>query len=78
MTPAVLNPKNGEVRNKILVVRGLVTNAVFKKNIEVENKIPACSDLLKKADYDVKILEIEGKYFRTSDIRDAKIKQEKE
>ena len=25
------------------------------KNIEVENKIPDCSDLLKKTDYDAKI-----------------------
>ena len=33
----------------------------------VENKIPNVSDLVKKADYDVKIPEIENKDFITSD-----------
>ena len=33
----------------------------------VKNKIPNVSDLVKKADYDAKISEIENKYFTTSD-----------
>ena len=49
---------------------------------EVENKIPVVSDLVKKTDYDAKILEIEVKHITTSyynkftsDILDTKIKQ---
>ena len=48
----------------------------------VENKIPNFSDLVKKADYDAKISDIEDKYFTTSDYNkftsntlDAKITQ---
>ena len=33
----------------------------------VKNKIPAVSDLIKKTDYETKILEIDGKYITTSD-----------
>ena len=33
---------------------------------EVKNKIPVVSDLVKKTDYDTKILDIEGKYITTS------------
>ena len=49
----------------------------------VENKIPDVSNLVKKADYDAKKLDIESKYFTTADYHkftsqtlDAKIKQE--
>ena len=35
--------------------------------IAVENKIPNVSSLVKKADYDAKIKEIESRYFTTSD-----------
>ena len=48
----------------------------------VENKILNVSDLFKKTDYNSKILDIEAKYFSTSDfnqfmgqIRDVKIKK---
>ena len=52
--------------------------------IAVENKIPNVSSLVKKADYDAKIKEIESRYFTTSDynkfmniILDAKITEQK-
>ena len=48
----------------------------------MKNKIPNVSDLIKKADYDAKIPEIENKYLPTSDyyrftdnIFDTKISQ---
>ena len=48
----------------------------------VENKIPNVSDVVKKADYDEKMLDIESKYITTADYNkfisetlDAKIKQ---
>ena len=34
---------------------------------EVENKIPLVIGLVKKTDYDTKVLDIENKYFNTSD-----------
>ena len=49
---------------------------------EFDNKIPGLGSLVKETDYEAKILEIERKYFTTSeckkfmsDILDAKIKQ---
>ena len=33
----------------------------------VENMIPNVSDLVKKSDYDVKLSDIEGKYFTASE-----------
>ena len=49
---------------------------------EVENKISSASGLVKKSDYDAKIIDIGRKYFTTPDynkftsnIFDAKIKQ---
>ena len=48
---------------------------------EFDNKIPDFDGLLKKTDYDIKILEMKKKYFTTSDskkftidILDVKIK----
>ena len=48
----------------------------------VENKITDVKNLVKKTDYDAKILDIESKYFTTADYKkftsqtlDAKIKQ---
>ena len=62
-----------------------MTTTVHNTQIrEVKNKIPVVSDLVKKTDYDVKILEIEEIYITTSDynkftteILDAKLKQKK-
>ena len=52
------------------------------KTVEVENKIPDVSGLVKKTDFNPKISDIERKYFTTSDynkfaskIIAAKIKQ---
>ena len=42
-------------------VTTIVLNTKFK---EVNNKISNFSGLVKKTDYDVKISEIDGKYFR--------------
>ena len=48
-------------------------NKIWRKKLEmlikseVKNKRPVASDLVKKTDYDTKILEIEGKYITTSD-----------
>ena len=61
----------------------LVTTAVLNTKIgEVEEKIPIVSGLVKKTNYDAKILDTEEKYFTTSgynkftsDILDPKIKQ---
>ena len=61
----------------------VTTAAVLNTNTcEVKNKTPVVSDLVKKADYDGKTLEIDRKYSNTntdynkfmSDILDAKIK----
>ena len=45
---------------------------------EVQNKIPAVSDLVNKTHYDAKMSEIQGKYITTSDYnkftKDAMIK----
>ena len=60
----------------------MTTTVLNTKIKEVENKMPALSDLVKKTDYGAKISEIEGKYFTTSDynnftsdILEAKTKQ---
>ena len=60
-----------------------MTAAVLNTNIsEVENKTPNAHGLVKKTDYDAKILEIEVEHIATftynkftSDIHDGKIKQ---
>ena len=73
----------GNVAKKIPDISGLVTATVLDTKIkDVDCKITGLSGLVKKAHYDGKILQIEGKYFTTSDynkctsgILDAKIKQ---
>ena len=40
----------------------MTTTVLDTKNKEVSNKIPDLSGLVKKPDYDAKILKIEGKY----------------
>ena len=63
-----MEKKNGHVDKKIPVLRGLVTAAVLHTKIkEVDNEIADLSGLVKKTDFDAKILEIEEKYFTTSD-----------
>ena len=39
-----------------------MTTTVLDTKIKVSNKIPDLSGLVKKSDYDAKILKIEGKY----------------
>ena len=60
----------------------MTTTCLNTKISEVKNKIPAVDDLLKKTDYDAKMLKIEGNCITNSDynnfmsdILDAKIKQ---
>ena len=68
------------MEDKIPSVTNLVTTAALAS---VENKIPNVSDLVKKADYDEKISEIEKKYFTsdynkfTSNTLDPKITHKK-
>ena len=57
----------------------MVTNAALNA---IENKIPDVSNRVKKTDYDVKLFDIETKYFTTSDynkftgeVLNAKIKE---
>ena len=59
-----------------------MTTVLDTKTKEADSKIHNLSGLVKKTDYDTKILEIRRKYFTTSsynkfksDILDAKIKQ---
>ena len=80
-TNASLNAKTNEVKGEIPGITNLAAAAAFTT---VENKIPNFSDLVKKADYDGKISEIEKKYFSvsyynkfTSNTLDAKITQKK-
>ena len=48
-------------------INDLVTMTVLNTKIkEVDNKIPDLKGLVKKTDYDVKVLEIEEKHFTTS------------
>ena len=42
---------------------------LLTKISEFENKIPVVSNLVKKTDYDTKILENERKYFNSSDYK---------
>ena len=57
-----LEHKIGDVNKKIPDIRRLLTaTALNTKIIKVKNNIPAVSDLVKKTDYDVNILEIDGK-----------------
>ena len=63
-TYASLNAQIKKVEIEIPIITNLATIAALTT---VENKIPNVSDLIKKADYDVKISEMESKYFATSD-----------
>ena len=51
------------MKGKIPTITNLVTTAALTI---AENKILNVRDLIKKADYDVKISEMENKYFTTS------------
>ena len=79
-----MNTKSSEAENKISDVSGLVTTLCNTKTGEVENKIPDITSLNKKAYYNTKIKDMEGKYFTKcnynkfmSDILDSKIKKKK-
>ena len=64
-----------KIEGKIPSATGLATNAAMTA---VENKIPDASNLVKKTDYDAKILDIKSKYFATADYNkftNEKIKQ---
>ena len=63
-TNASLNAKINEVTGKIPSIINLTTSAGLTT---VQNKILNVSDLVKKADYDAKISEMENKYFTTYD-----------
>ena len=67
------------MKGKIPSIIGLVTIAAF--NV-INNEISTVGDLVKKTDYDLKISDIEDKYFTISDynkftneIVDAKMKK---
>ena len=62
-TNTSLNAKLNEVKREILSVTNLATTAPLTS---VENKIPKVSDLVKKANYDAEIKDIQDKYFTTS------------
>ena len=73
------NVKVTEMEGKIPGISGLATNAALTA---VENKITDVNNLVKKTDYDAKILDIKSKYFTTADYDgftneelDLKIKQ---
>ena len=79
---AALNTKINEVKNEISSITNLAINTVL---INVKNKTPNVSDLVKKkVGYDAEIKFIKNKYFNTSNynkfrnnIFDAKIAQKK-
>ena len=62
-----------EIESKIPSITELPTTTALNA---VKNKIPNASDLVKKTDYDAKILDIESKYYNkfTNEIIIAKIK----
>ena len=67
VTTTVLNRKIGEVENKISDARDLATTTVLNTKVgEIETKIFVYG-LVKKVDYNAKILDIEGKYCTTSE-----------
>ena len=80
-TNTTLNAKMIGVKGEIPNITNLATTAALTI---VEKKISNVSDLVKKADYDAKISEMENKYFTTSDYNkfmsnaiEAKITQKK-
>ena len=73
--------KINKIKGETLSITGLATTAALNA---VNNEIPNVSDLIKKAGCDTKTLNIDSKYFTTSDynkftnnILDAKIKNKK-
>ena len=54
-----LTAKITETENKIPIITGLATNSALTP---VENKIPGVSSLIKRADYNIKISDIEKKF----------------
>ena len=56
--------KKNEVTDEIPCISNLTITSALTT---VKNKIPNVSDLVRKADYDAKISEMENKYFTTSD-----------
>ena len=50
-----LDAKINEIENKMRSITGLATNSALTA---IENKIPNVSNLVKKTDYDAKILDI--------------------
>ena len=57
-----------DAENKIPKLSGSVTTAVLHTKMgKFEGEIPDISGLVKKTDYNAKLLVIEGKYFSTSD-----------
>ena len=57
-----------DVDKTIPEVIGLMTTTALDTKIkEVDNKILGFGGLVRKADHDAKISEIQGKYFTTSD-----------
>ena len=69
------NAKIIKIESKILSTTSLATNAALTA---VKNKISDVSYLVKKKDYDTKILDVKCKYFSTADYNkftNEKIKQ---
>ena len=56
------NNKVTEIESKISTISSLATAAALTA---VKNEVPDVSNLVKKTDYDSKILDIESKYFIT-------------
>ena len=52
------NAKVSEIEGKILSISDLATTSALTA---VENKIPSVSDLVKKTEYDTKIIDLEKK-----------------
>ena len=80
-TNSSLNSKINGKKSEIPNIANLAATAALTS---VENKIPNVGDLVKKADYDAKISEMEKKYFNNTDYNkfisntlDAKIAQKK-
>ena len=63
VTNASLNAKANEVKDEMPSISNLPTTITLTT---VENEIPNITDLVRKANYDEKKLEIENKYFTNS------------
>ena len=59
-TKSILNTKVNEVKNEIPSTSSLATISALTT---VENKIPNVSNLVRKSDYDAKVIEIEKKNY---------------